>query len=38
MPNSAVKLTYGVMLTFGMASLALAQDSVVQQPSARQQL
>jgi hypothetical protein len=38
MPNSAVKLTYGVMLTFGMASLALAQDNAVQQPSARQQL
>jgi hypothetical protein len=29
---------YGVMLTFGMASLALAQDNAVQQPSARQQL
>ena len=38
MPNRAVKLTYGVMLTFGMASLALAQDNPVQQPSARQQL
>ena len=38
MPNSAVKLSYGVMLTFGMASLALAQDNLVQQPSARQQL
>jgi protein CpxP len=38
MPNVAVKLTYGVMLTFGMASLALAQDNAVQQPSARQQL
>jgi K+-sensing histidine kinase KdpD len=38
MPNVAVKLTYGVMLTFGMASLALAQNNAVQQPSARQQL
>ena len=38
MPNLAVKLTYGAMLTFGMAGLALAQDDPVQQPSARQQL
>ena len=38
MPNRAVKLTYGVMLTFGMVSLALAQDNPVQQPSAREQL
>ena len=38
MPNLAVKLTYGVMLTFGVAGLALAQDDPVQQPSARQQL
>jgi hypothetical protein len=38
MTNRAVKLNFGVMLTFGMASLALAQDSAVQPPSARQQL
>jgi hypothetical protein len=38
MPNLTVKLTYGVMLTFGMGSLALAHDNAVQQPSARQQL
>jgi molecular chaperone DnaK (HSP70) len=38
MPNRAVRLTYGVMLTFGMASLPLAQDNPVQQPSAREQL
>jgi periplasmic protein CpxP/Spy len=38
MPNRAVKIMYGVMLTLGMASLALAQDTPVQQPSARQQL
>jgi hypothetical protein len=38
MPNLAVKLTYGAILTFGMAGLALAQDDPVQQPSARQQL
>jgi periplasmic protein CpxP/Spy len=38
MPNRAVKLMYEVVLTLGMASLALAQDSPVQQPSARQQL
>jgi hypothetical protein len=38
MPNRAITLTYGVMLTFGIASLALAQDNAVQQPSARQQL
>jgi hypothetical protein len=37
MPNRAVKVTYGVILTFGMASLALAQDNAAQ-PSARQQL
>lgn len=36
--NRAVKLAYGAMLTFGMASLALAQDNRLQQPSARQQL
>ncbi|MDB6089453.1 MAG: hypothetical protein JWN85_2237 [Gammaproteobacteria bacterium] len=38
MPNRAVKLTYGVMLTVAMGSLALAQDNAGQQPSARQQL
>jgi len=38
MPNRAVNLTYGVMLTFGMVSLAPAQDNPVQQPSAREQL
>jgi Spy/CpxP family protein refolding chaperone len=38
MPNRAVKLTYGVMLAFGLASLAQAQDNAVQPPSARQQL
>jgi protein CpxP len=38
MPNQGVKLTYGILLTLGMASLALAQDTAVQQPSARQQL
>ena len=38
MPNRAVKLISGVMLTLGMASLAIAQDNPVQRPSARQQL
>ncbi len=38
MSNRAVKIMYGVMLTLGMASLALAQDNPVQQPSARKQL
>jgi molecular chaperone DnaK (HSP70) len=38
MPNRVVKLTYQVILTFRMASLALAQDIPVQQPPARQQL
>jgi molecular chaperone DnaK (HSP70) len=38
MPNRAVRLTYGVILTFGMASLLLAQDNPVQQPSGREQL
>jgi periplasmic protein CpxP/Spy len=38
MPNRVVEFTYGIMLTFGIASLALAQDNAVQQPSARQQL
>jgi hypothetical protein len=37
MPNGAVKITFGVMVTFGMASLAPAQDNAAQ-PSARQQL
>jgi hypothetical protein len=31
-------ITYGVVLTFALASLTLAQDNLVQQPSARQQL
>jgi protein CpxP len=38
MQHRVVKLTYGVMLTFGMASLALAQDNSGQQPPAGQQL
>ena len=38
MSNLSVKLTYAVVLTFGMASLALAQDNGAQQPSAAQQL
>jgi Spy/CpxP family protein refolding chaperone len=38
MSDITIKLTYGVMLTFGLASLALAQDSAMQPPSARQQL
>jgi periplasmic protein CpxP/Spy len=38
MPNRVFKFAYGVMLTFGMASLALAEDNAVQQPSAREQL
>jgi hypothetical protein len=37
MPNRALELTYGIMLTFGMTSLAPAQENA-QQPSARQQL
>ena len=37
MQSRVVKLTYTVMLTVGMADLALAQDNA-QQPSARQQL
>jgi K+-sensing histidine kinase KdpD len=36
MPNRGI--TYGVMLTFAMARFTLAQDAMVQQPSARQQL
>jgi hypothetical protein len=38
MPGRAVKLTYGIVLTFGMASLAPAQDDAMQRPSARQEL
>lgn len=38
MSNLSVKLTYAVVLAFGMSSLALAQDNAAQQPSARQQL
>jgi hypothetical protein len=38
MLNRAFELMCGVMLTWGMASLALAQDYPVEQPSARQQL
>ena len=36
MPNRGI--TYGVILTFSMASLTLAQDNMAQQTSARQQL
>lgn len=36
MPNRVI--TYGVVLTFAMGRLTLAQDNLVQQPSARQQL
>jgi periplasmic protein CpxP/Spy len=38
MPHLTAKLTYGVILTFGMARLVLAQENAAQQPSARQQL
>jgi hypothetical protein len=38
MPNLAVKLTYGAMLTFGIFGLALAQDDPLRQPPARRQL
>jgi hypothetical protein len=38
MPNQTVKLTYWLILTFGMAGLALAQTNGVQRPSAREQL
>jgi periplasmic protein CpxP/Spy len=38
MPNRACKLMYGIMLTLGMAGLALPQDNPVQQPSAGQRL
>jgi hypothetical protein len=31
MPSSAVKFTYGVMLTFAVVSLALPQDNAAQQ-------
>jgi protein CpxP len=37
MPSGAVKLTYGLILTCGVAGLALAQESAAQQPSARPQ-
>jgi K+-sensing histidine kinase KdpD len=36
MPNRDI--TYGVMLTFAVACFTLAQDDMVQHPSARQQL
>jgi hypothetical protein len=38
MRRRAVKITCGVVLTFSVAGLALAQDSAGQQPSARQEL
>jgi DNA anti-recombination protein RmuC len=38
MLNRVVEFTYGVMLTFGMSSFALAQDNAVQRPSAREEL
>jgi hypothetical protein len=38
MLNRAVEFTCGVMLTFGMASFALAQSNAVQRPSAREEL
>jgi DNA anti-recombination protein RmuC len=38
MPTRPAKLMYGVMLSFGIASLALAQENTVQPPSARRQL
>ena len=38
MPSRAVKLMCRVMLMFGMASLALAQNNAAQQPPAREQL
>jgi hypothetical protein len=38
MSNPFVKLTWAVMLTFAMASLAPAQDNAARDPSARQQL
>jgi periplasmic protein CpxP/Spy len=36
MPNRGI--AYGVVLTFAMSCLTLAQDKLVQQPSAREQL
>jgi hypothetical protein len=36
MPNRGI--TYGVIVTFAMACLTLAQDDMVQRPSARRQL
>jgi hypothetical protein len=36
--NRTLTLVYGVILMLGMASPAVAQDTGVQQPSARQQL
>jgi hypothetical protein len=38
MRNRSFTLAYGVMLTLGMAGVAVAQGNGVQQPSARQQL
>jgi hypothetical protein len=38
MPNRAVRITCGVILSLGMTSLAMPQDEAVQQPLARQQL
>jgi periplasmic protein CpxP/Spy len=38
MSSLTLRLTHGAILTFGMASLTLAQDNAVQPPSARQQL
>ena len=38
MRNRPCTFAYGVMLMLGMAGSAVAQDNVVQQPSARQQL
>ena len=38
MRNRPFTLAYGLMLTLGMAGPAVAQDTAVQQPSARQQL
>jgi hypothetical protein len=38
MRNRGFTLAYGVVLTLGMAGVAVAQDNGVKQPSARQQL
>ena len=38
MRNRRFTLAFGVMLTLGMAGLAVAQDNGAQQPSAREQL